>query len=215
VPVRVLGLLLILLLAGPVVMSKDRHGDDELRFAYADNSAFRASYEVRETPRARIQIASSDVQDQHPASLPLTVAGPDRLLASSPEPSLATVVAYAPPRYDRAPLTWDAVVSASPATVLASVRADEGLHAPQPPQRLAALAEPMHLLTSVPPLEEIAAETKPVVPKARRVKHKRRSATRVRSYRRSRRAAKRPDKVPRWAAKMFDNVWQRHAFAYQ
>jgi hypothetical protein len=213
VPVRVLGLLLILL-AGPVVMSKDRHGDGRLRFAYADNSAFRASYEVRQTPPAPAPIASSDIQDQRPAQLPVTFASPDRL--ASPEPALAPVVTYASLQYDQAPMTWDAVVSAGPVAVVSSVRVDEDLRTPRPPQRLSALAEPVHLLASVPPLEEIAAETKPIVPKSQRVTHKRRSSTRVKSYRRVRKAAKRrPDNVPRWAAKMFDTVWQDRAFAYQ
>jgi hypothetical protein len=200
------------LLAGPVVLSNDHHADGELRFAYADNSAFRASYEVRETLRA--PIARSDVQDQRPAPIPLTSAVPDRLLTPSQQPALAPAASYASTQYDLAPKPWDVVVSASPVTVVASLRVDEDLHTP-PPQRLAALEEPMHLLASVPPLEEIAAETKPIVPKARRVAHKRKSYTRVRSYRRVRKAAKRPDKYPRWAAKMFDNVWQDRAFAYQ
>lgn len=211
---RVLGLLLILL-AGPVVVSSERHGDGQLRFAYADNSAFRASYEVRATPAARAPMAFSDIQDQPPAPLLLTLAAPDRLMTPSPELPLAPAVSYASRQHDQAPMSWDALVSASPAAVVSSVRVDEDLRTPQPPQRLAALEEPMHLLASVPPLEEIAAETKPIVPKSHRVTHKRRSFTRVRSHRRGRKAAKRRPKVPRWAAKMFVNVWQDRAFAYQ
>jgi hypothetical protein len=214
VSVRVLGLLLILL-AGPVVVSSERHGDGQLRFAYADNSAFRASYEVRATPLTREPMASSDIQDQSPTPIPLTFAVPDRLLAPSPEPPLAPVVSHASQQYDQAPMAWDAVVSPSPIAVVSSLRVDEDLHVTQQPQRLAALEEPMHLLASAPPLEEIAAETKPIVPKSHRVRHKRRSFTRVRSHRHVRKAAKRRDKVPRWAAKMFVNVWQDRAFAYQ
>jgi hypothetical protein len=214
VSVRVLGFLLILL-AGPVVLSNERHGDGQLRFAYADNSAFRASYEVEATLAAREPIVSSDIQDQLPAPLPLTLAAPDHLLSPSPEPPLAPVASDASRQYDQAPMSWDAVVSASPIVVVPSLRVDEDLQTPKPPQRLAALEEPMHLLASVPPLEEIAAETKPVVPHSSRVTHERKSYARVRPHRRVRKAALGQAKVPRWAAKMFDTVWQDRAFAYQ
>ena len=163
VSVRVLGLLLILL-AGPVVLSNERHGDGQLRFAYADNSAFRASYEVRATAPAREPMVSSDIQDQPPAPLPLTLAAPDHLST----PSWATA-------RSRRSLCVPAIRSGPDVMGCRRLRQPSRRHCeprrwtrictlPQPPQRLAALEEPTHLLASVPPLEEIAAETKPVVP---------------------------------------------------
>ena len=89
-------------------------------------------------------------------------------------------------------------------------------------QRLAALPEPMHVLPPQPPAQIEAREAEPEAepddksaaePAQRRAQRAARPP--ARHYKSSQSAKNTGKPVPQWAQRMFDNVWQRHAFSYQ
>jgi hypothetical protein len=217
--VRVVGLLL-LCLAGSA-LADERTPSSLTRFAYAGPLAFQTSF-------ASTQDSVSDVgpsygvagSEPRPRALRF-VSAEDLLGQSLVTGRTETTVPKTRPSRSRIRQS----VAAKRIEPIAPLREIPLLPVPRSrAQHLAALSEPMHLLADAPPAAIVASEDKAAAA-ARAQAHEHAPAARTHSWRRSRtrtawrtskaKANAKPWKVPRWAEKMFEGPWQRHAFAYQ
>jgi hypothetical protein len=223
--VRVVGLLVILL-AGPAFASEDRHEPLLARFAYA-NTAFQTSLERTSLHQMREPLASAIGEvprsDLRPAMFVVAELLADQP-ATSPLTPVASQEAGAP---EWRPLEWHFGVGDNGIEGAPPVRAHErSLSSPLTAQRLAALPEPLHLLTNAPSTDPIASEGDATARKPGWLTRSRASQKRMRSPETAHKARQRSKssgrklagksaKVPRWAEQMFENIWQKRAFAYQ
>lgn len=215
--------LLFVLLASPAFASEDRHAAGLARFAYANAPLFQTSFQPAAADLARE--AASEVGKQGRSRLrSLTFVAAGQLV--SQRSASTRVLSYEARKRQRPPLMQHITASGGIIETVALVGSVEALQATRPaPHRLAALPQPMPLL-SKDPAEEIVATEPPTAHKARAVRHARTPSARarMRHMRRarhrhvssaSRKFATRRAKVPRWAKQMFEPVWQDYAFAYQ
>jgi len=203
--VRVFGLLLVVL-AGPAIASELGESPTLARFAYANSPAFVTSVEPATVPpSAHLRL--------------LTLVAAEHLAAQSSR----LAPADEPPREDQGPEQpplEDGVQAAPGGSAPAAAASGR-----QPaPARLSALPEAMHVLTHAP----TDADATPVVSTKKSASRPSTAKTRAKRRRKARRTRRRSAPVaqrgsntaedatvPRWAAQMFDTLWQRRAFAYQ
>lgn len=223
---RVLGFLLLSVVALPVFAGENPIRLAFARFAYADSSAFHNSFtKGGDAP-------STSIEKRLPY-LPLDVFGKEQLVDKPPEATIPLVktAEAKPPAPAR---LKSAQIAPSPATpvAIAPVPVAKAL-SPEPPptvQRVAALPEPMRLLPKGPTAEIAATEAEPVVPTKRPHAAPKPSKTRARTAKPKPSSSKQaraqptpkskdksnPAKIPRWARQLFDsNNWQTRTFSYQ
>jgi hypothetical protein len=221
--VRILGLLLVLL-TEPTLASDGRQDPSLDRFAYA--AAYRFCLEHNDVGNAVNSVASGAAATHYPSWQTLVFVAPDRLLAASAEPPLVRVMSFEHREPDHASVALPIrAVRESKLDTVAPVGVDEVLHSRAPLEHLAALPTPMHLLPQEPPLETVMTETEPAAPPRPRLPHRHAILPHAKATagahkpptptQKVRKAEAKKPRIPRWAAQMFDNVWQRRAFAYQ
>jgi len=217
--VRVVGLVL-LCLAGSA-LADERTPSSLTRFAYAGPLAFQTSFAPTQDSVRDVD-PSYEVAASEPRRRPLRFVSAEDLLGQ-PLVTGRTETTVPKTRPSRSRIRQS--VATKRIEPIAPLREIPLLPVPRPSaQRLAALSAPMHLLADAPPAAIVASEDEPAAPASAQA-HEHASAARAHSWRRTRartawRASRakpntKPWKVPRWAQKMFEGPWQRHAFAYQ
>lgn len=207
---------LFLLLTASSAYAADAPG--VARFAYAGSLVLNsAPAVVTERTSSGVTIAKGRRTERRL----LQFVAAEELLPQAPTVSGSTASASATPQRATEPAI-ERVAAVYIEAVANDVRVETVRPSKPAEQRVAALPEPMHMLPPQPPAQIEAREAEPEAepddkaeaePAQRRAQ---RTARRPARYYKSSQTAKNVgNPVPHWAQRMFDNVWQRHAFSYQ